>query len=72
MDILLPGLIKCTAGIKCNKPYCDIIEVATRVTKETQSGHLTPRYAHVTHTVTRGQFWDSCEHLTWQYVFIHH
>ena len=31
-----------------HKPYCDITVVATRVTKEKQSGHLTLRCAHVT------------------------
>ena len=48
MDILLPILIKCTVGIECNNPYCDITVVATPVTKEKQSGHMTPICAHVT------------------------
>ena len=48
MAILLPILIKCTVRIKCNKPYCDITVVAPRVTKEKQSGHMTPRCARVT------------------------
>ena len=42
IDILLPISIKCTVGIQCNKPYCDITVVATPVTKEKQSGHMTP------------------------------
>ena len=48
MDILLPNLIKRTVEILCNKPCCDITVVATRVTKEKQSGHMTPGCAHVT------------------------
>ena len=36
------------AGIKCNEPYCDITVVATRVTVEKQSGHLTPTCIYVT------------------------
>ena len=47
MNMLLPIFIKCTVGVQCNKPYCDITLVATRVTKEKQLGHLTPRCAHV-------------------------
>ena len=69
MDNLLLLFIKCAVGIRCDKPYCDITEIATRVTKEKQSGHLTPRCAHA---VTRGQFWDNFEHLNGQYLFIYH
>ena len=47
-NMLLPILSKCTVEILCNKPYCDITMVATRVTKETESGHMTPRCALVT------------------------
>ena len=48
MDIMLPILIKCTIGILCNNPYCDVTVIAPPVTKEKQSGHMTPRCAHVT------------------------
>ena len=48
MAILLPILIKCTVSFLCNKPYCYITVVATRVTKQKRSGHITPRCAYVT------------------------
>ena len=47
MAILLPILIRCTVGIMCNKSNCDITVVATRVTKEKQSGHMTPQDVHM-------------------------
>ena len=48
MDILLSIWSSVQLKIKCNKPYCDITVVTTRVTKKKQSGHMTLRCAHVT------------------------
>ena len=66
MDILLPILIKCMAGIKCDKPFCNIT-----VAQEKQLGHLTPKRAHTT-MLWPEEFGDNFEHLSWQYLFIRH
>ena len=61
IDILLPSLMTCMAGIWYNKPYCDITVVATRVIKEKQSGgHLAPRCSYTCNQDTLG---DNFERL---------
>ena len=49
MDILLPIFLSVYLELSVtNLTYSDITAVATRVAKEKQSNHLTPRCAHVT------------------------